>query len=687
MQNLDIKDFTLISGVNIGDYLLLATASGSDGKMMVGNLTTYLIDLARPQIGDNGNWVFKDGETVTLDTGIAAKGQTPTFKKGDITSAAILWKYDSEDESAWRNLIEWSDIKINVDELTEEQLRKIKLNYEDLTSANIAELQKPATDAAERADEATDRANAAADGYDAAKASITQAVGDASTAKAAAEEAKTAAKAAQTAAEQQKAETVSYLNTVKANEDARVSAEAARFEAETQRASAEEDRAEAENARVQAESQRAAAETSRADAETKRRNKEADRVAAEQERASAELARKEAETKREQSFAESKQAADDAADRANDVASHQPYIGEDLYWYLYDEATKTYNKTDKYSKGDNFSIKATFESIAEMEAHVNTEALTLVVGDFVIISTDVEEEDNAKLYVVASVTDGKPTYRYIDDFSGSRGFTGHTPQISIGTITTLPAGSSASSTLTEDGVDDDGNPRYKLNLAIPKGDTFTYNDLTAENIAELQRPAKEATEAANAAAELARAKAEAAQTAAETANTAAANADNATKAAQKATTEALDTASHPTYVGEDNYVYRWNKETQAYDKTTRYVKGDKGDKGDQGIQGEQGIQGIQGEQGIQGMQGEKGDKGDKGDKGEAPKIVNGTWWLYDNATGQYVNTGIAVSSDYVLTKEAVENVLTGEISTHTHNYSLDTPMSDEDLAEALTYLT
>lgn len=48
---------------------------------------------------------------------------------------------------------------------------------------------------------------------------------------------------------------------------------------------------------------------------------------------------------------------------------------------------------------------------------------------------------------------------------------------------------------------------------------------------------------------------------------------------------------------------------------------------------------------------------------------------------------MSVSSDYVLTKEAVENVLKGKISTHTHNYSLDTPMSDEDLAEALTYLT
>lgn len=51
-------------------------------------------------------------------------------------------------------------------------------------------------------------------------------------------------------------------------------------------------------------------------------------------------------------------------------------------------------------------------------------------------------------------------------------------------------------------------------------------------------------------------------------------------------------------------------------------KGDKGERGEQGLKGdtgEQGPQGIQGEQGIQGPKGDKGDKGDtglKGDKGD-----------------------------------------------------------------------
>jgi hypothetical protein len=36
-------------------------------------------------------------------------------------------------------------------------------------------------------------------------------------------------------------------------------------------------------------------------------------------------------------------------------------------------------------------------------------------------------------------------------------------------------------------------------------------------------------------------------------------------------------AEHPTYVGEDNYVYNYDFETHSYIKTDIYVKGDTGD--------------------------------------------------------------------------------------------------------------
>lgn len=44
-------------------------------------------------------------------------------------------------------------------------------------------------------------------------------------------------------------------------------------------------------------------------------------------------------------------AATDAANRANKISEHPPKVGEDGFWYRYDETIKEYVKTDKYSKG------------------------------------------------------------------------------------------------------------------------------------------------------------------------------------------------------------------------------------------------------------------------------------------------------------------------------------------------
>lgn len=99
-------------------------------------------------------------------------------------------------------------------------------------------------------------------------------------------------------------------------------------------------------------------------------------------------------------------------------------------------------------------------------------------------------------------------------------------------------------------------------------------------------------------------------------------------------TTITENARHPDYVGEDNYVYRWDTDTQSYYNTDIYVKGEQGEKGDKGDKGDTGATGATGAQGIQGEQGEKGDpftysdftaeqlaalrgpQGDKGDKGD-----------------------------------------------------------------------
>lgn len=171
---------------------------------------------------------------------------------------------------------------------------------------------------------------------------------------------------------------------------------------------------------------------------------------------------------------------------ADDTANHPTYIGADNYVYQWNKQTKAYTKTNIYVRGEGFHTSKTFNSVAEMEAYDGT---GLKEGDFVVINTnDVENPDNAKLYTY----DGDGGFDFFVDMSGAIGFTGKTPQISIGTITTLPAGSSASASLTDDGTDIDGNPKFNLNLSLPKGDPFTYADFTAEQIAELQRPATDA---------------------------------------------------------------------------------------------------------------------------------------------------------------------------------------------------
>ena len=136
---------------------------------------------------------------------------------------------------------------------------------------------------------------------------------------------------------------------------------------------------------------------------------------------------------------------------------------------------------------------------------------------------------------------------------------------------------------------------------------------------------------------------------------------------------ANDTASHPTKIGSDNYVYEWDKAAKAYQKTGILVKGDKGERGATGAQGEQGPQGAKGETGAtgatgpQGATGAQGPQGERGEKGKSPIIKNASWWIWDEASGAYKDSGMSVSSQYTLTKGAVEGVLTGDVKSHSHS--------------------
>lgn len=190
------------------------------------------------------------------------------------------------------------------------------------------------------------------------------------------------------------------------------------------------------------------------------------------------------------------------------------------------------------------------------------------------------------------------------------------------------------------------------------------------------------------------------------ANNAASAANNAATAANNAAKSAEEVADNPTYVGTDNYVYRYDRTTKAYVKTEVYVKGEKGDTGAQGPKGDTGPQGPKGDTGSQGPKGEpggipsikvaagahintpgtptvtingatftfdylKGEKGEKGDTGaqgiQGPKGDTGE----QGPQGPQGNMGIQgpkgdKGDPGEVTKAAVETVLTGDITTHTH---------------------
>lgn len=160
-----------------------------------------------------------------------------------------------------------------------------------------------------------------------------------------------------------------------------------------------------------------------------------------------------------------KEIADEATQQANaatiiakSVSDHPGYIGNDYHVYVWDYVTGTYNKTATILRPEGFSVYRTYPSVETMEADL----MNVPEGKFVLINmNDVEIPDNAKLYVR-----GATSFEYLVDMSGAIGFTGKTPQITIGNVT---VGSSASATLSPDGFDEDGNPMYKLNLVVVPG--------------------------------------------------------------------------------------------------------------------------------------------------------------------------------------------------------------------------
>lgn len=110
----------------------------------------------------------------------------------------------------------------------------------------------------------------------------------------------------------------------------------------------------------------------------------------------------------------------------------------------------------------------------------------------------------------------------------------------------------------------------KANEAADKAESNATAAQTAANTAN------EKAELAAQAASDANAAKEGAETATQSANNAASNAEEKAEAANTAAQDAEKVANNPTYIGTDHYVYVYNKETDSFDKTGIYCKGEPG---------------------------------------------------------------------------------------------------------------
>ena len=168
-----------------------------------------------------------------------------------------------------------------------------------------------------------------------------------------------------------------------------------RIEEETKRISSEEGRVAAETKRVDNEDARIAAETARDTAEQERESNEATRQANEAIRETQEAAREkntadaitavnEAKTAAQQATTNATTAANNAntqANRAKEYADNPPKVGDDGYWYLWDEVNDVYVNTGWPSSG--IILKGSLDSPEDLNDIVDPQ-----LSDSYIVGTD-----------------------------------------------------------------------------------------------------------------------------------------------------------------------------------------------------------------------------------------------------------------------------------------------------------
>ena len=389
-----------------------------------------------------------------------------------------------------------------------------------------------------------------------------------------------------------------------------------------------------------------------------------------------------------------------ATDKAEEIASNPPKI-VDNDWWIYDYDTKQYVNTGIAAIGDAFTYKKEYPSVEAMEADWGTADVKL--GEYVLINTNnVEDPDDAKVYLKT-----QEGWKFIVDLSGMQGIQGwsaYEVAVKHGFVGTeeewvqslkQPALDAAAEALdakaqveaTEKAVKEaealrasaeverNTNEQKRIEeetkrISSEEGRVAAETKRvdnedariaaeTARDTAEQERESNEATRQANEAIretqEAAREKNTAdAITAVNEAKTAAQQATtNATTAANNANTQAnraKEYADNPPKVGEDGYWYLWDEVNDVYVNTGWPSSGIL----------------------LKGSLNSPEDLNDIVDPQLSDSYIVGTDLYFWNGT-KWVNMGRfqgpqgEPGKDAELSKAAIEAVLVGEVTTHTHD--------------------
>lgn len=372
-----------------------------------------------PKIVDNDWWIYDYDTKQYVNTGIAAIGDAFTYKKeypsveameADWGTADVkLGEYvlintnnveDPDDakvylktQEGWKFIVDLSGMQ-GIQGWSAYEVA-VKHGFVGTEEEWVQSLKQPALDAAAEALDAKAQVEA-----------TEQAVKEAEALRVTAEQGRVNAENTRVSNENTR---ISNEDSRKAEESKRVTAENERIAAENsrkseedirktneqKRISSEEGRVAAETKRVDNEDARIAAETTRDTAEQERESNEATRQANEAIRETQEAAREkntadaitavnEAKTAAQQATTNATTAANNAntqANRAKEYADNPPKVGDDGYWYLWDEVNDVYVNTGWPSSG--IILKGSLDSPEDLDTIVDPQ-----LSDSYIVGTD-----------------------------------------------------------------------------------------------------------------------------------------------------------------------------------------------------------------------------------------------------------------------------------------------------------